>query len=425
MKVFLSGKLLLAAAASGLFSAPAMASDITLDVLHPFTEFSRFLQPLAEKFEAENPGVKVEFRLPPTDYMDADLTLNRAVMAGNVPDVYYSGFTVLESMVGTISRSGAAVDINQFLEKEGAEWVAANYSPAILNLTKIDGAQYAIPFNASTPIIFYNADLVKAAGHDPLAMPTTWDGLVELAAKIEKVGADVDGMNFSVGSLPGDWLWQTSLMTMGSSVLNEAGDDIGFDTPEGLKTLQTIRSLAERANIDIATTPKPVEQQFFAGKLGFYFASPAGTANNLRSVGDRFELRTAPFPIAAEGAGLPTGGNGIAVTAQDPARQAAAWEYVKFMTGAYAQAYVAKATGYMPTNRLAGEELAEFYAENPAYKTAFDQMDKARIWATYPGGRNTEIWHSQRDVIYSVQTGAITPEAGLEEIVSATRALLD
>lgn len=406
-------------------SAPAAAEDITLDVMYAYPTSSRFQGPLAENFMKANPDIKIKFRLPPKNYIEANLAITRGVLTGDLPDVYFSGYSELKPMVDVLSKRDQAVSLATFIEAEGADWVFANFDEALLGLGQIDGKQYAIPFSASTPIVYFNSDLVKQAGYDPEAFPKDWDGIITLAQDIGALGTDIDGMDFSVGSTGGDWFWQAIIQSLGGKVVNDEGTGVGFDNEIGLQAVKLTQRLAKETEMNVATTVNPYRQQFFAGKLGLFVASPSAVAKFTDAVGGRFTLSTASFPISASDGGLPTGGNAVAIIAQDIAHQEAAWKYVKFLTGPESQAYVAKATGYMPTNKQAAETLEGFYAENPPYATAFKQVEYARPWYSYPSGNSKEIWHAQRKIIDQIQRGNVTPEDGLKKIVETTKSLMN
>jgi ABC-type sugar transport system ATPase subunit len=168
-------------------------------------------------------------------------------------------------------------------------------------------------------------------------------------------------------------------------------------------------------------------QQFGAGKIGIFFTTPGHLTQVSGLIGDKFKWGTSTFPIADEQAGtIPTGGNAIVMFTQDAAKQKAAWEFVKFMTGPVAQKSIVEMTGYLTTNlRAAGPEfLGPFYAKNPNYKTPLLQIDRAGPWGAYPGGNTVRIWRAQRDIIGKVMRGEITPDAGHAESVKTTRQMM-
>jgi multiple sugar transport system substrate-binding protein len=168
-------------------------------------------------------------------------------------------------------------------------------------------------------------------------------------------------------------------------------------------------------------------QQFIAGKIGIFFDTPARLRQVTDLIGDRFTLKTALFPVDDKAKGkLPTGGNAALITAKDPAKQKAAWEFIKFVTGPEAQKIVVETAGYMPTNLRAGEDafLGPFYKENANFRTINGQVSRAAPWEGYPGGNSVRIWRQQREVIAGVMRGEIQPKAGIERIVSETEALM-
>lgn len=411
-------------AATLALAVPA-AAETTLEVMHAWPGHARFHEPLARAFEAANPGVTVEFRVPPPNYQEAHLALTRGAITGDLPDIYFAGFSVVRPMVELLSERGQAVALDPFMEAEGPDWIAANYNDALLSLGQVDGVTYAIPFNASTPILYVNADLVREAGHDPADFPGDWDGIVAIAQDVGALSDDIDGMDFSVGSIPGDWFWQATIQSLGGEMLNADETGAGYDNAIGVQALTLLRRLAEETEMNVSTTPDPYRQQFFAGNLGMFIASPSAVANFTEAVGGRFELMTARFPVSGPDASLPTGGNAVAVTAQDAEMQALAWDYAKFVTSAEAQADIVQVTGYMPTNLGAADALTDFFAENPTYATVVGQMQLAAPWYGYPGGNSVEIWRAQREIIDQVQRGTVSPEDGLAEIVAVTADMIN
>ena len=55
-----------------------------------------------------------------------------------------------------------------------------------LDITSVDGKEYGVPFRYDGSSIYYNIDMLKAAGYD--AFPETWDEMVEMSKKLSKDG---------------------------------------------------------------------------------------------------------------------------------------------------------------------------------------------------------------------------------------------
>ncbi|MBB6509754.1 multiple sugar transport system substrate-binding protein [Rhizobium soli] len=420
------GGLALGLALTG-FSTQASAADVTLNVLYNLPGFTKFHQPLADEFMKNNPDVKINFLAPAPGYNDGQQQVLRAAVTGNLPDVYFSGYNLTAELVHTLAPRKQITDLAPFIEKEGGQaFLDKNYSPKMSALGMVDGKQYGLPVNASSPIIYVNAELVRKAGGDPDNMPKTFDGLIQLANKIHAQDAKVSGMGYDINLWPDDWLWQALITNQGGKLVDETTKTVGFDNEIGLNALKLARRFVTEGGQNLLDWDQS-RQQFGAGLTGFIFSTPAHVQTIEALVGDRFKLVTSTFPLDnPEKGGVPTGGNSAVMLTQDKEKQDAAWKYMKWVTGPEAQNVIVRITGYLPTNKLATgpEFLAPYYAEHPNVKTASLQAERSLPWAGYPGGDSVRIWRTQRDIIGTVMRGEVTPEAGLKQIVEQTNALM-
>lgn len=417
-----AGVLALGAALPGV-----AAAETTLNVLYNLPGFTRFHQPIAEEFQKLHPEIKINFLAPAPDYNAGHQQILRSVVTGDAPDVFFSGYHLLSELTATLSARGQIADLAPFIAAEGGQaFLDANFTPQMAALGVIGGVQYGLPVNASSPIMYINPDLVRKGGGDPDNMPTSWNGLIELAAKIKAAVPEAAGMAYDIGGWPDDWLWQAMVYQQGGDLTDAATKTVAFDNEIGLNAMKYFRRFVTEGGQAVLDWDQS-RQQFGAGLTGFIFSTPAHVQTIQGLVGDRFELKTTTFPLDnPEKGGVPTGGNAIVMLTQDQAKQQAAWEYAKFVTGPEAQNIIVRITGYLPTNiRATGEDfLAPYYRENPNVATAARQADKSRPWAGYPGGDSVRIWRTQRDIIGTVMRGEVTPEAGLQQLVEQTNALM-
>jgi multiple sugar transport system substrate-binding protein len=422
---FLS-KLIGAAAALGLagLSSAFAQSPVTLDVFYAFPAFAKFHEPIAAEFMKEHPDIKIQFRAPAASYDEGHQAMLRAAITNNLPDLYYSGYHLLGELVGKLKARNQILDLGPLMDAEPADWRKANYADNILALGKVDGKLYGLAFNASMPIMYYNADLVKKAGGDPDNMPTDWPGVMELAKKIKASGPNVAGLAYNIHDWPDEWLWDAMLMQNGGELTRDG--KVAFGDESGKKALEYFRAFVTDAGMPLIDWDQS-RQAFIAGQIGIFFDTPARLSQDTELIGNRFKLRTAVFPIDnKEKGGLPTGGNAAVITAKDPAKQKAAWEFLKFVTGPKAQEMVVKMSGYLPTNKAATgpDYLGSFYEKNPNYSTVAKEMDRSMPWPGYSAGNTVRIWRTQREIIAGVMRGDISTKDGLDRLVSETQALM-
>jgi multiple sugar transport system substrate-binding protein len=414
-----------AALALALLAFGAAAQKVTLDVLYAQPGFAKFHAPIAEAFMKAHPDIEIRFRAPAQDYDQGHQAMLRAVVTNQLPDVYFPGFDLMGELIDVLEKRGQVVDLGPMLAAEPAAWRSANYADSILRLGRVDGRQYGLPVNASLPIMYFNADLVKKAGGDPAKMPDTWDGVIALAGRIHASTPGAAGMAFDIHVYPGNWLFQSILDQAGAAMLDPSGTKIAFDNDIGRKVMTNLRRFVTEGGMSILDL-EASRQQFLAGQTGLFFDTPARLRQITTGVGSRFALGTAVFPIddKAKG-GIPTGGCAIIITTRDAAKQKAAWEYAKFITGPEAQKIIVETTGYLPTNKRASgpEFLGPFYDQNPNFRTVSLQAERALPWQGYRGDA-VRIWRAQRDIINKVMRGEETPDAGLAELARQTRAMM-
>ncbi len=423
---------LLAQTAMGLAAAaalrPALAqTPITLTVMHCWPAHARFHQPIADAFTAANPSIKISFRTAPPTYDDGHQQVLREAVTNQMPDVFYSGYHLMPQLARALTRRRQLVDLSPMIAAEGEDWLMENYAPRMFSLGAVDGRQVGMPFNASSPIIYMNADLVRRAGGNPDAFPATWNETIALAGKIKAGGGDINGMAYDVHAWPDDWLWQTLNFQQGATLTDPTDETkVIFGGAAGLEALKLASRFVTEGGMAIQGFDQS-RQSFVAGKTGIYINSPANLTGITESIGRSFELRTAKFPIQDPVKGwLPTGGNAGMILTPDALRQKAAWEFLKFVSGAEGQKMAVLATGYLPTNiKALGEAyLAPFYREKPNYRTPVDQYDRSGIWYGYHGTNGVKIWRLQRDLITLVMRGDTAPDKALAEMVAETQKLI-
>ncbi|MGK7866904.1 ABC transporter substrate-binding protein [Falsiroseomonas sp. E2-1-a20] len=417
----------LLASGAALLAAPAIAraqGQVTLDVLFANPSFARFFTPIAEAFTRANPGIRIAFRQPAPNYDEQHQALLRGALTSQLPDVTFPGFNRLPELARTLAPRNQIADLAPMIASEGAAWSQENFSPRMLALGQVDGTQYGMPFNASSPIAYYNPELVRRAGGDPDSFPKDWNAVVALGGRIKAAAPEAMGVSYYINSFDSDWLWQALVQQGGGRMLNADGS-VGFGGPAGQAAMALARRFVAEAGMGLIGADQN-RQQFGTGGTGVIFDSPARLGVITGLVGGRFPLRTAPFPITdAANGGVPTGGNAAVILTRDAAKREAAWKYVKYSAGPEAQKVAVEMTGYLPTNRRAegAEFLGGWYQQNPNARSAAMQADKSLPWEDY-GANGPRIHRMQQEILTSVMRGDVAPEAGLQRMVQQTGSMM-
>lgn len=110
-----------------------------------------------------------------------------AFRAGEQPAIVQ----VFEVGTGTMmAAEGATYPVYQLMADMGEAFDPAAFLPAVVGYyTDTEGNMLSMPFNSSTPVLYYNKDAFEAAGLDPNAPPETWEQVEEYSRQIMEAGA--------------------------------------------------------------------------------------------------------------------------------------------------------------------------------------------------------------------------------------------
>lgn len=388
--------LAISAASSLAMSFPAVATD--LKVFHAWPNHVEWQTQIAQQFMAGHPDVTITFQAPATDYNEGLVSVIRQNLAGNAPDVFMAGSQFLRELVAR----KLVKPLDDVIA--GRDMAALGYTPEVLAFTKVDGVQVGLPWTSSTPVMFFNADLVRRAGGDPAHMPASWDATIALAAKINALGDGVMGMYYTPGD--DDWMTQNLLANAGLAPLDGAGV-VAFETPKGREAVALFERFHKEGG-QTAISNNDARQLMYAGKLGLYFNSTAAVRTFEREIGGRFQWGTAEMPTLVAGAGVAAGGMAAVILATDPAKRKAAFDYILYGTGPEAQALIVQKTGYMPVNQGALPLLKAFYAEHPQFGTSAKQISRAFPWFGWPGRNGPRISQIVLDNMAAIANGQQT-----------------
>ena len=301
--------------------------------------------------------------------------LQAALAAGDVPDLVLLDSPHLQ----IFAKDGVLVNLDDFVKKEKAGFLN-DYIPGLLADGYYDDSLFALPVLRSTPLLYVNGDMLAAAGL-PRRAPKTWDEFREFSKQLTKYNAAGEaeqlGAGFTTTVTSGHWYFQGAVYAYGGLV-SEEEFHVSLSSPEALAVATLWQDMVFK---DKTAIPSNSHDDFLNKKVGMVFGS-TGSMGNLLSRAD-FEVIPAFMPGQKQNL-VPVGGSVLAMPSTDKNRQWAAWEFMKYMTGTDAQAYLAEMTGYMPNSTSARNhpDLAAYYNANPVRKVALDQLAYVRPQAS-------------------------------------------
>ncbi len=142
----------------------------------------------------------------------------------------------------------------------------AKMYPAFLEQSNIDGTIWAIPDLASARAMYYNVDILEAAG---VEVPTTWDELTEACKKIKAYDSSIYPWGIDMTTDEGQAAFAYYIWNNGGD-FTDADGNWTLDTPENVEAIEYAISLVKDGytNSDPANETRYTLQDLFgAGKL--------------------------------------------------------------------------------------------------------------------------------------------------------------
>ncbi|MGX1307756.1 multiple sugar transport system substrate-binding protein [Amorphus suaedae] len=359
---------------------------------------------LIQEFEAANPNIKVEAIPAPSNEIGARVQAD--MVAGRQPDVAQ---LVFRDLIYISSDLGA----NALEEMVPADELAAHLdgmSPNGLELGKVDGKTYGLAYTFSTPVLFYNADLFRAAGLDPDAPPRTWEEVDEYGRAIHEKTGKHGFFPGAYGPVDGTFVYQSLVMSDGGNVRD--GNTLTFADGGAADAVVTMRQMVEdgsHARID----PGSHTDSFSSGNLGMFLYTSAVLTSFKKASAGNFELRVAAMPAFGEKPTAPTNsGSALYVFSTDPVKQRAAWELMKFLTSKHAYTVITTKIGYLPLRLDIVDDpayLGGWMKENPMFQPNIDQLDHLTPNVAFPGPNYRQIESMMMDAVREAVFGQGDP----------------
>jgi sn-glycerol 3-phosphate transport system substrate-binding protein len=378
-----AGPAVAAAAPKCPLSALKSASKpVEITMWHSMTEQNlKTLQTLTDSFNASQSDVKVKL-VSQVDYQDTFTKYKAGLSSGDLPDLVQLQSDDQQQMVDTQTVLPASTCA------KADKYSFSDFLPRVMSYFTISGTTYAMPFNVSGPVLYYNKKAFTAAGLDPNKPPTTLDEVRAAAEKLKSSGVVSKaglGLKVEPGFIQHWTAMAGKLFVNNSNGRTARATKSSFNSKTGTEIFTWLSGMVKDG---LAVTNPSNGNSSFDDLLGIGNGAQAMAIDTSASLGTvtavlgsgaypNVDIGVSPMPgPSGNGGVLVSGGALFMVNKSAPEKQAAAWQYLKYLDGTEQQAIWAAGTGYVPIRKsaAASKAMTDFWAANPLFKVAYDQL---------------------------------------------------
>ncbi|WP_371037370.1 MULTISPECIES: sn-glycerol-3-phosphate ABC transporter substrate-binding protein UgpB [unclassified Rhodosalinus] len=311
-----------------------------------------------------------------TENMTQAIAAFRAGEQPHIVQVFEVGTATMMAAEG----NGAVYPVYKLMEDAGVAFDQSDYLPAVISYyTDTDGNLLSLPFNSSTPVLWYNKTALDAAG---VEVPATWDEVVEVSRALKDNGV----------KSPFGFGWQSWTQIENYSAWHDLpigseengfaglGTDFTFDNANVVNHIDRIARMREEGLFAYGGRRGDSRSMFVNGETALWINSSAYYGGFASDITD-FEFGQAMLPLDTAVADAPQnsiiGGATLWVlTGHEAPEYTCTAQFFDYISQPEQQAAWHQETGYVPITTAAYELSREqgFYEENPGTDVAIKQL---------------------------------------------------
>jgi sn-glycerol 3-phosphate transport system substrate-binding protein len=341
-------------------------------------ELGKQLEKLASDFNAS----QSQYRIVPSYKGNYTATVTASIFAfrsRSQPAIVQVNEIATATMM---AARGAIYPVFELMREQGEPFSPSAYLPAVTGYyADVAGNMLSFPFNASTPILYYNKDLFRAAGLDPDAAPKTWPEIGVAAKRLRAAGA-VCGLTTSWPS----WINVENFSAFHNLPMSSKANGFGgleaelsFNNPAMVRHIAQLAEWQATKVFDYSGRGQSAEPRFQKGECAIFIGSSATRADI--QANSKFEVGYGMMPYWPDVAGAPQnsiiGGATLWVLRDRPrAEYTGVAKFFAFLSKPEVQAAWHQNTGYLPVTRAAFDltRAQGFYDRNPGTAISIEQI---------------------------------------------------
>lgn len=391
------------------------------------------LESLVERFNRSQSAYKVvaSYKGSYEETFAAGMEALRAGKAPHVLQVYEVGTATM------LAAKHAAKPVHSLMRDAGERFDPAGFVPALASFySDSSGHLVALPFNASTPVLYVNREALARAGLDPAARFSTWFQVQDALLEVRERQAARCGLTTTSPAwvmLENLLAWHNEAFASRHNGYDGLDAQLAFNTRLAIRHVSLMTSWQKSHIFSYAGRRDEGETKFARGECAMLTASSASYAKLVREAG--FQLAVLPLPHYDDINGAPhntlLGGAGLwAMGGKTAAEHKGVARFFAFLVQAEVQADWHQRTGYLPVTRAAYEltRRSGFYDSHPGTDVALRQLLDNGTPKTYSRGIRLGNYSMIRTVIEEEleQAWALVkaPKQALDDAVTRGNVLL-
>jgi sn-glycerol 3-phosphate transport system substrate-binding protein len=323
-----------------------------------------------------------DYKIVPVFKGTYDQTLAAGIAAyrsGNAPailQVYEVGTATM------IQAKKAVLPVSDVFKQAGVPLDEKAFVPTIASYYSDSktGHLISMPFNSSTPVLYYNKDAFKKAGLDPSHPPKTWPELAADAKKLKAAGI----CGYSSGwqswiQLENYSAWHAAPFASENNGFDGTDAVLEFNQPLQVAHIQFLQEMAKEGTFTYVGRKDEAVSKFYSGDCAIVTNSSGSLANIKKYAKFSFGTGMMPYDPSVKGApqnAIIGGASLWVLSGKDANTYKGVAKFLAYLTSPAVAAKWHQDTGYLPVTTAAYEltQKQGFYEKNPGADTAIKQM---------------------------------------------------
>jgi sn-glycerol 3-phosphate transport system substrate-binding protein len=323
-----------------------------------------------------------DYKIVPVFKGTYDQTLAAGIAAyrsGNAPailQVYEVGTATM------IQAKKAVLPVSDVFRQAGVPLDEKAFVPTIASYYSDSktGHLISMPFNSSTPVLYYNKDAFKKAGLDPSHPPKTWPELEADAKKLKAAGI----CGYSSGwqswiQLENYSAWHAAPFASENNGFDGTDAVLEFNQPLQVAHIQFLQEMAKDGTFTYVGRKDEAVSKFYSGDCAIVTNSSGSLANIKKYAKFSFGTGMMPYDPSVKGApqnAIIGGASLWVLSGKDANTYKGVAKFLAYLSSPAVAAKWHQDTGYLPVTTAAYEltQKQGFYEKNPGADTAIKQM---------------------------------------------------